>query len=189
MRFSKLRFIVFLGLVVLILGMFMNFFNPQIFSGPSLLVYSGIVENFSETIEIRKEGNPHDQTLKESTTTTFVAKFRIQDQEIIAQFPKSVRIKDGDQISVCGEKKNARLNVLTFKNHTQNISQNSSNWWVNIVIGGLFLCVTFYMYFYVVESPMIIEQLVAIAFTFAGFYLIYRGLVVQKAISMLEISL
>ena len=164
----------------------MNLFNPQFFSGTSLTVFSGIVENFSETIQIRKDGNPHDEALKEAKSTSYLASFQIREKQIQAEFPKSVMIKNGDQISVCGEEKNGRLHVLTFKNYTQNLSQNSSIWWLNILLGVAFLILTVYFYFYFLTSPMLVEQLVATVFTITGCYLIYYGLLIQKAIAMLE---
>lgn len=166
----------------------MNFINPQIFSGKSLSVYSGIVENFQQTIEIRKDGDPHQQLIKENTRTTYVAQFRLGEKQINAEFPKSVMINNGDQISVCGEEKNGQLNVVSFKNYSQNLSQNSSVWWANILAGIVFFILSIYVYFYVMKSPMLIEQVVVTAFTIVSFYLIYRGLVVKQAIEMLEQS-
>jgi hypothetical protein len=183
---SKPIFVIVLSLFLLMLGVIVNFINPQIFSGKSLSVYSGIVENFQQTIEIRKDGNPHETLMKENTRTTYIAQFRLGEKQINAEFPKEVLIKNGDQISVCGEEKNGKLNVLTFKNFSQNLSQNSSVWWANILAGIVFFILSVYVYFYVMKSPMLIELVVITAFTMVSFYLIYRGLVVKQAIEMLE---
>lgn len=166
----------------------MNFFNPQMLTGQSLLLYSGIVEDFSESIEIHKEPNSNNHSTVAHVRTTYLAQFCIQEQQIVAEFPKSVMIKNGDQISVCGELKNGRLDVLSFKNHTQNLSQHSSIWWLNLLMGSFFLLITFYIYFYVIQSPQLIEQVFVMAFTFAGLYAIFRGLLIKKAIEMLEKS-
>jgi hypothetical protein len=185
---SKSIFTIALILFFLMLGVILNFINPQIFSGKSLSVYSGIVENFQQTIEIRKDGDPHQQLIKENTRTTYVAQFRLGEKQINAEFPKEVMINNGDKISVCGEEINGKLNVLTFKNFSQNLSQNSSVWWANILAGIVFFILSIYVYFYVMKSPMLIEQVVVTAFTIVSFYLIYRGLVVKQAIEMLEQS-
>jgi len=183
---SKPIFVIVLSLFLLMLGVIVNFINPQIFSGKSLSVYSGIVQNFQQTIEIRKDGDPHQQLIKENTRTTYIAQFRLEEKQINAEFPKEVLIKNGDQISVCGEEKNGKLNVLTFKNFSQNLTQNSSVWWANILAGIVFFILGVYVYFYVMKSPMLIELVVITAFTMVSFYLIYRGLVVKQAIEMLE---
>jgi hypothetical protein len=183
---SKPTFVIVLSLFFLMLGVIVNFINPQIISGKSLSVYSGIVENFQQTIEIRKDGNPHETLIKENTRTIYIAQFRLGEKQINAEFPKEVLIKNGDQISVCGEEKNGKLNVLTFKNFSQNLSQNSSVWWANILGGIVFFILSVYVYFYVMKSPMLIELVVITAFTMVSFYLIYRGLVVKKALDMLE---
>jgi hypothetical protein len=183
---SKSTFVIVLILFFLMIGVIVNFINPQIFSGKSLSVYSGIVENFQQTIEIRAEGDPHLTLIKENTRTTYVAQFRLGEKQINAEFPKEVMINNGDQISVCGEEINGKLNVLTFKNFSQNLSQNSSVWWANILAGIVFFVLSVYIYFYVMKSPMLIELVVVTAFTLVSFYLIYRGLVVKNAIEMLE---
>lgn len=166
----------------------MKFFNPELLTGSSLLVYSGTVDHFSEDIEIQKDPNSNDPSTMDSIRTTYRAQFRIQGKQIVAEFLDSVMIKNGDQISVCGTEKNGQLHVLSFKNHTQNISQHSSIWWLNLSLGVLLLGFTFYIYFYVIQSPMFIEQLFVTVFTFAGGYLIYRGLLIQKAIGLMKTS-
>jgi hypothetical protein len=107
-------------------------------------------------------------------------------KQIHAEFPQSVKMRNGDRISVCAIDKNGKLDVLAFKNHSQLITQNTSNWRISVVVGIIFILLVLNIYFFLLKSPELLDQIGVTVFSVIGLYSIYRGLLIKDAMNRLE---
>lgn len=185
-KLSKSTFTYLWLACLLIAGVALSIFEPNVVIGKKLSVFSGVVENYSEKVEVTPIGDPHDTFVKDIVRTTYIAQFEIHGKKIIAQFPKKVLMQNGDRVSVCGVEENNQLKVIAFNNYTQTISQADAIWWLHILVGIVFLGLSCYIYFYVMKNPGWMEHFGILVFTLASVYLIHRGLFVRQAIQMLE---
>jgi hypothetical protein len=161
--------------------------KPSSLLSSSISSITGTVSNLNN--ELLEYVNPEKPTHDHSSVyykRFFISTFNLGDKSIEAKFSSSMKIADGDQITVAGYQKGEVLQVLAYHNQTQQFSSNEN--WIVLGLGALF--------FFAVAIGLLNSQLVAegalipklflFGFTVVAMYMGYRALLIREAIKLLS---
>jgi hypothetical protein len=160
--------------------------KPNKFLSASLSTVSGTVSKLNnELLEyVNTEKPTHDHS-SVYYKRFFVSQFNLGDQAIKATFSKPMSIADGDQLRVSGYMKNDALQVLAYKNETQQVSQHEN--WIILILGAIFFVAVALglLNSQLVLDGAIIPKLFLFGFTLVAIYMVYRALLIREAIKLL----
>ncbi len=96
-----------------------------------------------------------------------------------------MQITDGDQITVAGYQKGESLQVLAYKNQTQQVSSNE-NWIILGLVAPFFFAVAIgLLNSELVAEGALIPKLFLFGFTLVAIYMGYRALLIREAVKLL----
>ncbi len=165
----------------------MTMTKPSTFLSSSISALSGTVSNLNH--ELLEYVNPDKPTHDHSSVyyqRFYISKFNLGDKSIEAKFSAPMKIADGDQIVVAGYQKENTLQVLAYKNQTQQISNNEN--WIILILGAIFF---FAVAVGLLNSELVIEgalipKLFLFGFTLVAIYMGYRALLIREAVKLLS---
>ena len=161
--------------------------KPSSFLPNSVSSISGTVSNLNN--ELLEYVNPEKPTHDHSSVyykRFFISKFNLGDKAIEAKFSSPMVIAEGDQITVSGHQKGEALQVLAYRNQTQQVSSNEN--WIVLGLGALFF---FAVAIGLLNSELVAEgalipKLFLFGFTLVAIYMGYRALLIREAIKLLS---
>lgn len=174
-------------LVISLLGvLLMSISKPSSLLSSSISSISGTVSNLNN--ELLEYVSPEKPTHDHSSVyykRFFISKFNLGDKAIQATFSAPMQITDGDQITVAGYQKGESLQVLAYKNQTQQVSSNEN--WIILGLGALFF---FAVAIGLLNSELVAEgalipKLFLFGFTLVAIYMGYRALLIREAVKLL----
>ena len=175
-------------LVISLLGaLLMSMSKPSSLLSSSVSSISGTVSNLNN--ELLEYTNPEKPTHDHSSVyykRFFISKFNLGNKTIEAKFSAPIQIADGYQITVAGYQKGEALQVLAYKNQTQQVSSNEN--WLVLGLGALFF---FAVAIGLLNSELVIEgalipKLFLFGFTLVAIYMGYRALLIREAIKLIS---
>ena len=180
---QSLLYILAIGLLGVLL---MSINKPSSLLSSSISSISGIVSNLNN--ELLEYVNPEKPTHDHSSVyykRFFISKFNLDNKAIEAKFSAPMQIANGDQITVAGYQKGEALQVLAYRNQTQEVSSNEN--WIILGLGALFF---FAVAIGLLNSELVAEgalipKLFLFGFTIVAIYMGYRALLIREAVKLL----
>lgn len=163
--------------------------KPSTFLSSSISVISGTVSNLNN--ELLEYVNPEKPTHDHSSVyykRFFISTFNLGDKAIEAKFSTPMKIADGDTIAVSGYTRGETLQVLAYKNQTQQLSGNEN--WIMLVLGAIFFLAVAIglLNSQLVIDGALIPKLFLFGFTLVAIYMGYRALLIREAVRLIQLT-
>lgn len=181
---------------ILILGVFllgivlMYAIKASSLGGIELKTLSGQVTGLQSKVEETIDHDPHDSLLRFAPVRrVYVANFQLDGTPIEAKFQGPYKIAEGDRLTVSGSAQAGQngqtFDVIAYKNHTQTFT-GSNNWIVACLVGLAFAIGAIFIQMRLMSPESTIGQVMMVVFVLTGLYIVYRGLLIREALSLLE---
>lgn len=175
-------------LVVFFLGIvLMCAIKASSLGGIDLKTLSGQVTGLQSKVEETIDHDPHDSLLRFAPVRrVYVANFKLDGTPIEAKFQGPYKIAEGDRLTVSGYGQAGQaFEVVAYKNHTQTFI-GSNNWIVACLVGLAFAIGAIFIQMRLMSPESTIGQVMMVVFVITGLYIVYRGLLIREALSLLE---
>lgn len=165
----------------------MAVFKASTLGGVELTTLTGQITGLQGEVEEHIDHDPHDSMLRfVPLRKVYVARFMLDGQALEAKFQGPYRISEGDRLTVSGYRhKDQSFQVVAYKNATQGFT-GSDNWIVACLVGLAFALFALVIQFKFMSSESMIGQIMMIVFVLTGLFIVYRGLLIREALSLLK---
>lgn len=140
-------------------------------------IEQGVVSNCQHTLKVSGGAN------NTSTTTTYIALFRLNGRPVEFRSSSPASLSDGDQVRVAGPMYRGALNALACRNVTTGETMDAGLW--GYVLGAILAPVIGVVFWFVAAAFVgtLVQMAVTAAIAAMTAYIVHRAILTRRAIS------